>query len=281
MTQSIDTTRARLVAGGTHLALAAGAVFMLLPFWLMLRTSFTAPDQIFSGNILALSDFSLENYRRVFAEVPLLRYYLNGIFVVTAIFVGQVIVCVPAAYALSRLRFSGREVGLWLVLAAMMVPYHATAIPIYVLLSRFGMINTHGALILPFIGSAFSVFLLRQFFLSIPQSVFESARLDGASSLRTLVHIVFPMARPAIVTFGILSFVSHWNDYFWPSFVLRNDFAATVPFGIVKFLDQELGADYGPQMAAATLTVLPLLVGFLIAQRQLIAGIAMTSGQVD
>lgn len=266
---------------GVHIALALGGMFMLLPFWLMLRTSFTAPDQIFSGNVLALTNFSLENYQRVFAEVPLLRYYLNGIFVVAAIFAGQVLVCVPAAYALSRLRFSGREVGLWIVLAAMMVPYHATAIPIYVLLSHFGMINTHGALILPFIGSAFSVFLLRQFFLSIPQSVFESARLDGASPFRILVHIVFPMARPAIVTFGILSFVSHWNDYFWPSFVLRNDFAATVPFGIVKFLDQELGADYGPQMAAATLTVLPLLIGFLIAQRQLIAGIAMTSGQVD
>ncbi|CAH1667318.1 carbohydrate ABC transporter permease [Chelatococcus asaccharovorans] len=281
MTTHAGETRSRIMQAGIHIALAAGAVFMLLPFWLMLRTSFTAPDQIFSGNVLTLTHFSLDNYARVFAEVPLLRYYLNGFVVVGTIFLGQVVICVPAAYALSRLRFAGRELGLWIVLAAMMVPYHATAIPIYVLLSQFGLINTHGALILPFIGSAFSVFLLRQFFLSIPQSVFESARLDGASPYRILIHIVFPMARPAIITFGILSFVSHWNDYFWPSFVLRNDFAATVPFGIVRFLDQELGADYGPQMAAATLTVLPLLIGFLIAQRQLIAGIAMSSGQVD
>lgn len=266
---------------GLHIALAIGAVFMLLPFWMMIRTSLTAPSEIFSGNLLALSSLSFENYARVFAEVPLLRYYANGLFVVVAIFLGQVVICVPAAYALSRLRFAGKSASIWLVLAAMMVPYHVTAIPIYVLLSRFGLINSLGALILPFIGSAFSVFLLRQFFLSIPQSVFESARLDGASPFRVLWHIVFPMARPAITTFGIFSFVSHWNDYFWPSFVLRNDQAATVPFGIVQFLDQELGSEYGPQMAAATLTVLPLLIGFLLAQRQFIAGMSMTSGQVD
>lgn len=92
---------------------------------------------------------------------------------------------------------------------------------------------------------------------------------------------VFPMARPALVTFGIFSFVSHWNDYFWPSFVLRTDAAATVPFGIVQFLDAELGSDYGPQMAAATLTVLPLLIGFLLAQKQFIDGIAISAGQVE
>ena len=277
------STRLRHIAeqGSIHLALAVGAVFMLLPFWVMIRTSLTPSDAIFSGNLLVLPALSFDNYARVFAEVPLLRYYTNGLFVVVTIFIGQLIVCVPAAYALSRLRFAGKGLSLWLVLAAMMVPYHVTAIPIYVLLSRFGLINSLGALIVPFIGSAFSVFLLRQFFLSIPQSVFESARLDGASPFRVLWHIVFPMARPAITTFGIFSFVSHWNDYFWPSFVLRNDAAATVPFGIVQFLDQELGSEYGPQMAAATLTVLPLLIGFLLAQRQFIAGMSMTSGQVD
>lgn len=275
------TIKAAARQGAIHLALGLGAVFMLLPFWLMLRTSLTPSDQIFSGNLLALPALTLDNYWQVFAEVPILRYYANGIFVVCAIFIGQLLVCIPAAYALARLRFAGKSVSLWLVLAAMMVPYQVTAIPIYVLLSKVGLINSLGALIVPFIGSAFSVFLLRQFFLSIPQSVFESARLDGASPLRVLTAIVLPMARPAITTFGIFSFVSHWNDYFWPSFVLRNDQAATVPFGIVHFLDQELGSEYGAQMAAATLTVLPLLIGFLLAQKQFIAGMSMNSGQVD
>lgn len=281
MTGSSFKKYSALREGATHVALALGAVFMLLPLWLMLRTSLTPPEAIFKGDLLVLPGFSLENYIRVFNDVPILRYYFNGIVVVVAIFIGQVAICLPAAYALARLRFAGHAASLWLVIAAMMVPYQVTAIPVYVLLSKFGLINSFGALILPFLGSAFSVFLLRQFFLSIPQSVFESARLDGASPFRILIHIVFPMARPAITTFGIFSFVSHWNDYFWPSFVLRNDAAATVPFGIVRFLDQELGSEYGPQMAAATLTVLPLLIGFLFAQRQFIAGMSMTSGQVD
>lgn len=264
-----------------HCALALGAVFMALPFWLMLRASLTPEAQMFSGNMLALSTITLDNYARVFAEVPIFRYYLNGLFVVAAIILGQIAICVPAAYALSRLQFAGKELSLWVVLGALMVPYHVTAIPVYVLLSQFGLIDTRSALILPFVGSAFSVFLLRQFFLSIPASVFDAARLDGAGAIRTLTHVVFPLARPAILTFAIFSFVSHWNDYFWPSFVLRSDEAATVPFGIVRFLDRELGDDYGAQMAAATLTVLPLLIGFVIAQRQFVAGIAMSSGNVE
>ena len=264
-----------------HLALAVGGFFMLLPFWLMLRASLTPEALMFSGSLLGLRTVTLENYVKVFAEVPILRYYLNGLVVVVAILIGQIVICVPAAYALARQNFRGRELSLWLVLGALMVPYHVTAIPVYVILAQFGLIDTRGALIVPFLGAAFSVFLLRQFFLSIPSSVFDAARLDGAGPVRTLIHVVFPMARPAILTFGIFTFVSHWNDYFWPSFVLRSDKAATVPFGIVKFLDRELGGDYGAQMAAATLTVLPLLVGFLLAQRQFLEGIAMSSGQVE
>lgn len=264
-----------------HVALAAGAIFMLLPFWLMIRAALTPEAEIFSGNMLTLGTVTLDNFRRVFAEVPILRYYFNGIFVVVAIFIGQVIVCVPAAYALARLHFSGRELSLWIVLGALMIPYQVTAIPVYVILAQFGLIDTRSALILPFVANAFGVFLLRQFFLAIPGSVFEAARLDGAGAFHTLFSVVLPMARPALVTFGIFSFVSHWNDYFWPSFVLRSDAAATVPFGIVRFLDAELGSDYGPQMAAATLSVLPLLIGFLLAQRQFINGIAMSAGQVE
>lgn len=282
MTSPINTLRgAGLRQLGLHLALAAGAIFMLLPFWLMIRASLTPEDQIFSGGMILLGDITFQNYLRVFQEVPILRYYLNGIVVVIAIFIGQVIVCVPAAYALARLHFRGRELSLWLVLGAVMIPYQITAIPVYVILAQFGLIDSRAALIVPFLANAFGVFLLRQFFLSIPGSVFEAARLDGAGTFDTLLRVVLPMARPALVTFGIFSFVSHWNDYFWPSFVLRTDRVATVPFGIVRFLDAELGSDYGPQMAAATLTVLPLLLGFLFAQKQFIDGIAISAGQVE
>jgi multiple sugar transport system permease protein len=264
-----------------HLLLMAGAVLVLLPFWLMIRTSLTPEARIFDDPMLILSAPTLDNYVRVFAEVPVWRYYLNGLIVVGAILVGQIVTSVPAAYALARWHFAGRDLSLWLVLLAIMVPFQVTAIPIYVVLAWSGLIGTRAALIVPFLGSAFSVFLLRQFLLGLPRSVFDAARLDGAGPLQLLVHVVFPMARPAILTFCLFSFVSHWNDYFWPSFVLRDDTAATVPFGIVRFLDRELGGEFGAQMAAATLTVLPLVLGFLLAQRFFVAGIALTSGQVD
>lgn len=262
-----------------HLALAISAFFILLPFWIMLRASVTPQEEMFAGEFWTLPQITFEHYSRVLSEIPIFRYYLNGIFVVSAIFFGQLLICVPAAYALARLRFRGRQMGFWLVLAAMLVPYQVTAIPVFALMSMLGLVNSYSALITPFLASAFGTFLLRQFFLSIPASVFEAARLDGASSFTVMTSIVLPMARPAITTFGILSFVTHWNDYFWPSVMLRNDDYATVPFGIIHFLNQDLGVEYGPQMAAATLTVMPLLLGFLLAQKQFIAGIALTSGQ--
>jgi multiple sugar transport system permease protein len=262
-----------------HLALAVGAVFILAPFVLMLVTAFSPPGDLATGRLVPDS-LTLENFRAALGQVPIIHYYLNGLLVTTTIFVGQVLLAIPAAYALARLRFRGSQLGLWTVLVCLMVPYQVTAIPVYVLLRKLDLINTLAALVLPFIGSAFGVYLLRQFFLTIPQAVFDAARIDGAGTVAVLTRVVLPMSRPALVAFGIFSFVGHWNDYFWPSFVLTDDHAATVPFGIVAFLNSETGTDYGPQMATATLAVLPLLVGFLLAQRQFIGGLAL-SGQPD
>jgi multiple sugar transport system permease protein len=256
-----------------HVALAIGAVFVCAPFVLMLVTAFapaTGTGQLIPANL------TLDNFRTAFAQVPILRYYRNGLLVATVIFAGQVLVAVPAAYALARLRFRGSTLGLWTVLVCLMIPYQVTAIPVYVLLRRLDLVNTFAGLVLPFLGSAFGVYLLRQFFLTVPASVFDAARLDGAGTLAVLVRVLLPMARPALVAFGIFSFVGHWNDYFWPSFILTDDHAATVPFGIVAFLNTDAGTDYGPQMAVAVLSVLPLMAGFLLAQRQFIDGLALS-----
>jgi multiple sugar transport system permease protein len=247
---------------------------MLAPFALMLTASFAPPST--TPGALIPADLTLENYRVALRDVPILRYYLNGLMITSLVFIGQVVVAVPAAYALARLRFRGAQLTHWLVLLCLMVPYQITALPVYVMLRQLDLINSPAAMILPFIGSAFGIYLLRQFFLTIPTSVFDAARLDGAGTWSTLLRIVVPMARPALVAFGIFSFVGHWNDYFWPSLMLTNDRWATIPFGIVSFLDTESGADYGPQMATATLAVLPLLLGFLLAQRQFINGVTLT-----
>lgn len=265
-----------LTQAGTHLALAVGAIAILTPFVWMLLTAFTPQNQIFRDGLLP-TEFTLANFAEVFQEVPMLRYYLNSLIAATLIFAVQVVVCLPAAYALARLRFRGRALSLWIVLACLMIPTQIVAVPIYLLFSRLRILDTMPSLVLPFISSAFGIFLLRQFILTIPQSVFDAARLDGARSWAMLTRVVFPLVKPALVTFGVFSFVSHWNDYFWPSVVLRSTDNATVPFGIVRFVSFESGTSYGAQMAAALLAIVPLLIGFLIAQRQFIAGFSLTS----
>ena len=141
----------------------------------------------------------------------------------------------------------------------------------------WGLLDTYTALVLRFVGSAFAIFLLRQFFLSIPSAVFGSARIDWASPVATILQIVVPSSRPALTSLSIFTVTSAWNAYFWPSFVLTGDdsVVATVPFGVMSFVNSESGTDYGPQMAMATLSVLPLLLAFLCVQRQFIKGLSL------
>jgi multiple sugar transport system permease protein len=256
-------------------AIAVGAVFMLGPILLMLAASFTPTSEIVSGHFLAGA--TLENYRIVAREVPLGRYYLNSTVVCLATVVLQLLACVPAAYAMARLRYRGRGISYAAVSALILVPFQVIAIPLYLLFRTWGLLDTYTALVLPFVGSAFAVFLLRQFFLSIPSAVFDSARIDGASTLATVLQIVVPSSRPALASLSIFTVTAAWNAYFWPSFVLtgNDSVAATIPFGVMSFLNSESGTNYGPQMAMATLSVLPLLLAFLFAQRQFIAGLSL------
>lgn len=152
----------------------------------------------------------------------------------------------------------------------------AVAVPIYLGLSELGLINTRLALILPFAASPFAIFLLTQYLRAVPASVFDSARIDGATAFRTVWRVAFPICRPAVVAHAAFSFVSTWNALFWPALVLRDRHAATVPFGISQFVNDIYGNRYGPQMAAALLAVVPLLIGYLLAHRHVHEGIALS-----
>lgn len=273
-------SRVRWSQVGLHLALGTAGLFVLMPFAWMVLTSLTPENRVLAPGLLP-GEFTLENFRIVLDTVPIGRYYFNGIVVTGTIFIGQVLVCVPAAYALARLRFRGSDLGLWTVLASLAVPPQVTALPIYFLFSRTGWLDTWLALIVPFVASAFGIFLLRQFFLTIPQSVIDAARIDGATTFTLLWRVLAPMIRPAIVSFGIFSVVFHWNDLFWPLFFLRSNDLATVPYGIADFVaaGSAGGTQYGAQMAASVLAVVPLLAGFLIAQRQIVEGVALSGSQ--
>lgn len=256
-----------------HVLLAIGAVFTLMPVAIMIASAFTPTEDILAGKYL--TKVTLANFITVSHQVPIGRYYLNSIIVCVSTFVMQLIVCIPAAYAMARLRYCGRKISIWIINILILVPFQVIAIPIYLMLQWVGLNNTLLSLVLPFIGSAFSIYLLRQFFITLPESMFDAAKIDGASTIRVLLEILIPSSRPAITTLGVFTVTSAWNAYFWPSFILSGQDVQTVPFGVVQYINSEAVTDYGPQMAMATLSVAPLLISFLLAQKSFIQGLAI------
>jgi multiple sugar transport system permease protein len=262
-----------------HVLLVASAVFALLPFVWMVSLSLKPPDEIFQPDfhLWPKAFYGGENYRVALTAAPMLRFLLNGVFVCAVIFALQLVVCVPCAYALAKLRFRGRDTLFSAVLVGLLVPPQALAIPHFVLLYVFGLLDTYAALILPWIISAFGIFLLRQFFRSIPDEIIHAARLDGLGEFEIIWRIMMPMSAPALAAFGIFSVVAHWNDLFWPLIAVRSSEISTPALGILLFRDDEAGQFLGPLMAGATIIVAPLLLAFLLAQRRFIDGLATTA----
>ena len=217
------------------------------------------------------------NYSMAFSEAPLLRYLLNGVIVTASIFLIQVIVAMPCAYALAKLRWRGRDFVFTMVLFCLLIPVHAIALPLYIMLSKIGLTNSYAALIVPWTISVFGIFLMRQFFLTVPDDLIDAARMDGMSEFGIIWKVMLPIAIPALLAFAIFSVVAHWNDYFWPRIVVtgtRDLF--TPPLGLREFKGDADGSFFGPMMATATVIVTPLIVAFLLAQRRFIEGITLT-----
>jgi len=217
------------------------------------------------------------NYTKAFTESPLPRYLLNGLIVTLSIFFIQVLVALPCAYALAKLRFWGRDVVFGLVLFCLLIPVHAIALPLYIGLAKLGLTNSYAALILPWTISVFGIFLMRQFFLTVPDDLIDAARMDGMTEFAIVWRVMLPTAVPALLAFGIFSVVAHWNDYFWPRVVITGDRDLfTPPLGLREFKGDADGSFWGPMMATATIIVTPLIIGFLLAQRRFIEGITLT-----
>ena len=217
------------------------------------------------------------NYTKAFIEAPLLRYLLNGVIVTVSIFVIQVLVALPAAYALAKLKFWGREAVFGLVLFCLLIPVHAIALPLYIMLASVGLTNTYAALVVPWTISVFGIFLMRQFFMTVPDDLIDAARMDGMTEFAIVWRVMLPTAIPALLAFAIFSIVAHWNDYFWPRIVVtgsRDLF--TPPLGLREFKGDADGSFFGPMMATATIIVTPLIVAFLVAQRRFIEGITLS-----
>jgi multiple sugar transport system permease protein len=261
-----------------HAFLLAGAAFVLLPFVWMLITSMKAPDDIFTAtlSIVPRHFYAVENYRFALTSAPLLRFALNGVIVCAGILAVQLLVAIPCAYALAKLRFPGRRALFVLVLLVLAIPVQVPALPLYIGLADLGLLNTYFSMMVPFFLSVFAIFLLRQFFKSFPDDIIHAARLDGVGELEIVWRIVTPSAWPAIGAFAVFSTVAHWNDLYWPLIVISDAKLAPPPLGMMFFADAETGSNYGALTAAATILTAPLVMVFLFARRHFIAGITMT-----
>jgi multiple sugar transport system permease protein len=284
---------------GKHIVLIVGASVVILPFYLMISFSFKSPSEIqsISGGFFGAQEMMTDhrclkagrsevectmlpivyNYRAAFEEAPLLRYLLNGVIVTLSIFAIQVLIALPCAYALAKLKFWGRDVVFGLVIFCLLIPVHAIALPLYLMLAKFGLTNTFAALVIPWTISVFGIFLMRQFFKTIPDDLINAARMDGMSEFSIVWKVMLPSAIPALLAFAIFSVVAHWNDYYWPRIVITGDRdLMTPPLGLRMFKSDMDGNEYGPMMAAATVIVAPLVVAFLLAQRRFIEGITLS-----
>lgn len=253
-------------------------LLILAPYIWMLAASVKPLDELFRASLSLWPErfHGLENYGRVFAEVPVFHYLWNGIVVCGGILVFQLMFAVPAGYALAKLRFPGREWVFGAVMLGLLVPPHVPALPLYIGFSKAGLLNTYAALILPFTISVFAVFLFRQFFRALPDELVHAARLDGMSELGIVWRVILPNAWPAATAFAIFSVVAHWNDLFWPLIVVEGQARATPALGVLYFRSDEAGDDFAVLMAAAVIMTLPLILAFLFAQRRFVEGIATT-----
>lgn len=258
---------------GVLLLLAAS---MLIPFLWMISTSFMNDLEIYQfPPKLIPSSLNLDNYREALTLLPFDRFFLNSIIMSGAIVIGQLLICSLAAYAFSRLRFPGRDRIFWLYLSTMMIPTIVTMIPLYLLVNSFGWLDTYWALVVPMLNSVWGIFLLRQFFLTLPTELEDAARIDGASSWMIYWRIILPLSKPALATLAIFSFMSSWKEFLWPLIATNSMEMRPVEVGIAMFHYSHL-TQWSYQMAAAVVVMIPIIVVFFFTQRYFIKGIALT-----
>lgn len=249
-----------------------------MPIFIALFTSFKIPQEVVTYPPRVLpTTWTLENYTTAWESNPFGRFLINSLIQTGLITLGQVVFSILAAYAFSILNFPGRNLLFYLVLGSLMIPFELTVIPNVQLINGWEWGNSYQGLVVPFLASAFGVFMLRQFFLTIPRDLHDAATVDGASNWLFLWRILVPLSKGSIGAFSIFAFLSAYNQYFWPLVITNEIEMRTTQIGIRFFLvNVERGADWGAVMAATIIVSAPTLIAFIVAQKQLVQGIAMT-----
>jgi len=268
----IRSLRKMLLVG----VLSVLALSMLLPFLWMLSTSLMNDLDVYQFPPKFIpSVFRWSNYVEAMSLQPFGRYFLNSLIVAGVSVLGQLTFCSMAAYAFARLRFPARDKIFALYLSTMMIPAIVTIIPAFLIITTFGWVNTYWALFTPTLSSVWGIFLLRQFFLTIPKELEDAARVDGASDLVVFFRVILPLSRPALATLAIFTFMGSWKDFLWPLIVTNRADMRTVEVGIASF-NSLYTTDWPHQMAATVVVMIPVIVIFLIAQKHFVRGITLT-----
>jgi multiple sugar transport system permease protein len=270
--------RARRLSGrGTlYAALIVGAVVMLLPFVWMVSASLKPQAEIFRyPNELLPREPTFAAYVDVWNRIPFARFFVNSVVFAGGVTLISLFLDSLAAYALARLQFRGREVFFWLVLIVLMVPFQITLIPLFLTVFGLGWLDTFQGLIVPRATNAFGIFMLRQFFLSLPRDFDDAARIDGASEFRIYWQIALPLSLPALATLAVFHYMYNWNDFLWPLIITTATEMRTLPAGLTLFMGSHV-IEHAVLMAGATISLLPLAIAFILAQRYFVRGVVMS-----
>lgn len=260
----------------SHTLLLIGAIIMITPFIWSVTSSFKSLTEIFNTPAFYIPyplDFS--SYEAVLDRIAFPMYIWNTFKVASIVTAGQILTSSMAGYAFARLRFPGRDLLFILYLATLMIPAVVTLIPNFVIMRQLGWIDSHAALIVPFLGSAFGTFLMRQFFLSFPKELEEAAKLDGCNPLQFYFRILLPNSKPILVTFGLLTFQFMWNDFQWPLIIINSDHNRTLQVGLA-FLQNENYTEWNVLMAGSVLAILPIIILFMFTQKSLIQSVKLS-----
>jgi len=265
-----------------YTAMIGMAVFSLLPFVWMVSTSlkpmssvFTIPPQFIPDPVL------WTNYVDVIKAFPFLVYTRNTAFIAITNSVGEVLTCSMAAYAFARMRFPGRDTIFLVYLGTMMIPGAVTLIPNYVLMSKIGWINSYKALIIPSVlGGVYGTFLIRQFFLTIPQELEDAAVMDGASPFWVYRAIMIPLSKPVLATLGVFTFMGNWNAFLWPLLIINSANKLTLTVGVSLMARLAYSTDWPHLMAGTCMSIIPILIVLILAQRYFVQGITLTGLKV-
>ena len=259
-----------------HAVLLAGAIIMVLPFLWMISSSLKDSTQVFQLPPQWIPNPPVwENFKTAWEAIPLGQYYWNSIVVCGLTTIGQLITSILAAYVFARLDFPGKDVIFLVILGTMMIPDQVKMIPTFIVLRQFNWIDTFAGLIVPALVHPFGIFMLRQFFLGIPHELEDAARMDGCSRLTILYRIILPLSKAPISALAVFVFMFQWNAFLWPLIVLNSRENYTLQIGLAM-LRGDVGTDWALQMAATSLATIPVVLLFLVAQKQFIRGITLT-----